>query len=887
MASADDELSLYRSLRDPLATTEPFGVATMAHATGEGTRRGEFVIHLHDATRRHYDLRLQCGGTLLSFAVPRGPSLDPVERRLAVQTENHPLEYLDFEDVIPEGNYGAGPMIVWDIGTVSYLETTAEEGLARGKVDFVLAGHKMRGRFALVETTGRGPVTAKPRSWLLLKKADVHARQNDDTLERQPESVLSGLTVDQLGRRSQLYQELIERAGQLPGVVERVTSSVFAPMLCAKQGARLDDPERIYELKLDGVRIVATRDGAGVDLRYRSGRAASHSYPEVSRAVRALYPTECVLDGEVVSFDDRGRPRFQRLGPRIAARRPADIAAAARQAPATFLVFDLLALGPHDLRGVELWRRKALLAELLPRRGVVRYLDHIVGNGQALYAFCQREGLEGVVSKGRSSCYDARPRRSDAWCKHRIERREDFVVVGFVEGEGRARELGALELGSYMNGTLTYVGRVGTGFDAATRSALLTALQPLQCTGEVVAGELPQDGRIRHPVQPRMVATVKFLEWSPDRHLRMAVFVGIREDIAPQTCTAVPRLDEDEPELPLQVRAADGVEPLVREPEGDAAAGHGVQRVASATSAGKGRRVQVSNLDKVFWPEEGYTKGDLLDYYEAIAPTLLPLLVSRPVMLVRYPDGVRGKSFYQWNVPQGTPAWVRTLPLKREERDGKEVTTFLLDSVDALLHVVNLGCIPLHILASRREQLDQCDFITLDFDLGDRPLSDAVELASSLKEVLDDLGLHGFPKTSGQTGLHVLVAMGLGVPFEAAKVLVELLGRIVQARHPAISTMQRRISDRGDRVYIDVGQTGRSRTIVAPYSVRAYAGARVSTPLYWHEVHRALKPETFNIFTVAERVSGLGDPYRELLSLRPPMARVMEKLQRWVTPTKV
>jgi bifunctional non-homologous end joining protein LigD len=292
----------------------------------------------------------------------------------------------------------------------------------------------------------------------------------------------------------------------------------------------------------------------------------------------------------------------------------------------------------------------------------------------------------------------------------------------------------------------------------------------------------------------------------------------------------------------------------------------------------------LSNQDKVFWPDEGYTKGELLTYYEAIAPQLLPQLRGRPVMLVRYPDGVAGKNFYQWNVPQGTPDWVRTLPLRSEERDGKTVTTFLLDDVDALLHIVNLGCIPVHVLACREHSLECCDFVTVDFDLGGQNIQTAVVLALSLRELLSDLGLVAFPKTSGQTGLHVLVPLPEGVPFAAAKLLVELIGHCLQQRHPDVATMERRKEKRGGRVYLDTGQTGRSRTIVSAYSVRAYAGATVSTPLFWEEVHLALRPERYSMFTVPDLVKSRGDALLGFAEQQPDIQAALLRLERWVRP---
>ena len=888
-----DGLIAYRQKRDPLATNEPFELPAGAEAA---TWAGDFVVHLHAATRTHYDLRLQVGTVLKSFAVPRGPSLDPEQKRLAVQTEDHPLPYLDFEDVIPERNYGAGPMIVWDIGRVQFLEQPAEEGVERGKLDFLLFGRKLRGRFALVETGKGKQPKPKQRSWLLLKKRDAYCVAEDqEPVVTQPESVLSGLRVEQLAERQRLAEDLLRQAQDLGArAAPELELASMAPMLLASEGASLNDARRLYELKLDGVRVLAERRGDTVRLRYRSGRWATVSYPEVVRALETAFASEFVVDGEIVSFDEQGKPNFQRLAPRFAATRPAEVRRARQAVPVVYLVFDLLRLGRFDVTRLALVERKRLLRQLFPGRGIVRWLDHIDTHGDRLYELCCQQGLEGVVSKLKSAPYQF-GQRLPAWVKHRCEREEDFVVVGWVPGKGSRKALGALSLATYSGDDLVYRGRVGSGFDEATLKHLIQQLRPLVSQQPTCVG-LPDDRVEHHFVRPELVARVRFLDWTNDRRVRMAVFVGLRPEQDVRACRAAPqeelveRLTEraapTEVEDVAAERAGAGVLGAPMEPtDPTASASSGVAQLLQAQQGQQGlaqrsrQRVVLSNLDKVYWPEAGYTKADLLDYYAAIAPALLPQLAERPVMLVRYPDGVGGKNFYQWNVPPRTPSWVRTLELRREEDDGKTVTTFLIDDVDSLLHIINLGCIPIHVLACRGHSRELCDFLTIDFDLGERPFQDAVRLALVLRELLEELGLRGYPKTSGQTGLHVLIPLNPPVPFEAAKVLVELLGRLVQVRYPDISTMERRVSQRGGRVYIDTGQTGRSRTIVAPYSVRAHPEARVSTPLEWDELHLALRPDRFTMFTVPARVAAHGDPMRDFGQDELDVAQVLQRLE--------
>jgi bifunctional non-homologous end joining protein LigD len=903
-----DELSTYRSKRDPRITNEPFGVGV---PTPGGTWSGDFVVHLHAATRRHYDLRLQVGSVLKSFAVPRGPALDPEEKRLAVQTEDHPFAYLDFEDVIPEGQYGAGPMIVWDIGRVRYLENSAESGVPKGKLDFELYGRKLRGRFALVETTQRVVPRPKQRQWLLLKKQDRHCHKGADAwVQAHPWSVLSGLEVEQLKDRKALEHDLIERARQL-GAPEGTSEFLnFVPMLASAGGAGLQLPERLYEFKLDGVRILGERKGGQVRLKYRKPNAVTLSYPDIQRALATLFASDFLIDGEIVTFDAEGKPNFPLLAPRIAATKLHDVRRAVAEVPVTYIVFDLLRLGPYDLTGLPLIERKRLLESLVPGKGLVRYSEHLLGNGQPLFELAERTGLEGVVSKLARGRYIPGPGRSQEWVKHKCRRVAQFVVVGWVEGKG-SRSLGALELASFADGQLRYRGRVGGGLSDAMLDKLAVRLGQLSVPECPIQGPVPVT-RGRHWVTPKWVIEIEYLEWTPQGNLRMPIFKALRDDLLPEQCTHAPPEDPLEQQEP-QVPAADGGYSAPLDAEGylaglggdsDSAAEldpamqldseftQGVEPVldgqAPASLTGHAgladlnlRRVQLSNVDKVFWPEEGYTKGDLLEYYARIANVLLPHLEDRPVMLVRYPDGIKGKNFYQWNVPQGTPDWVRTLELRHEERDGKQVSTFLVEGVESLLHVINLGCIPLHVLACRKDDLECCDFLTIDIDLGGRPFSDAIPLALGLKELLDEVGLRGFPKTSGQSGLHVLVALGPRVPFVAAKMLTELLGVLLQSRFSELATVERRISERGGRVYIDTGQTGRSRTIVAPYSVRAFRGATVSTPLLWEELHLALRPEVFTMFAVPERVAERGDPMRELYDCRPDIVGAVQKLERW------
>ena len=855
-------LSKYREKRDASKTNEPTGEdhdgsSELDRAAQGTTWRGAFVVHQHDATRMHYDLRLEVAGVLKSFAIPHGPSLDPEVKNLAVHTEDHPIEYLDFEAVIPDGNYGAGAMIAWDMGVVRYLDMAAEDGMRTGKLHFSLEGRKLRGRYGMVRLKPKERRNAPPESikeWLFFKKQDAAASKRD-LLSESPRSVLSGLTISELMELPEIARRVEQKAKKLGGVKAVVDGRKLSPMLCSLD-ALPKGPGWIYELKMDGVRVVATKDDKGVDLVYRSGRKTTTAYPEVARAVAALCPASLVLDGEIVAFDENGKPNFERLARRIHTSPRSDMRKALSEVPVVFVVFDLLAIGGMSLMDLPLSKRKALLSELIPAPGILRVLDHMEGGGEALFEFCRRNGIEGVVSKRADSRYVVGPSRTSLWVKTKTEQEALFVVIGYTHGENSRHRLGALDLGSYEDGKLLVRGRAGSGLNDERIDELLDLLKGSVTDRPSAMGEYEPAQRGRVHVHPTLVVRVRFLEWSEDGALRFPVFLGIEHGVAPTSCLVGPH-DEDHVRGSAQQNS-----PLVEEEPAIL--------------------VKVSNRQKVFWPEEKYTKGDLVDYYETIAPFLLPYLADRPVMLVRYPDGIGGKSFFQWNVPHGKPAWVRSVVLGKhvasaDEGDHKK-HVFIIDRLESLIYIANLACIPVHILASRVATPLACDFLTIDFDINLSTLDLAVGLAQTLRSVLDEVGLKGFPKTSGQTGLHVFVPMGEGVTPSAAKTLAELLGRIIVERHPTLATMERVVSRRGSKVYVDTGQTGPSRTIVAPYSLRATPGARVSMPLTWDEVTPGLDPGAFTIKTAPQRVEREGDKMKGLLSEKPDMPEVMQRL---------
>ena len=875
-------LRAYRDKRNPNLTNEPFPDEP-ARASG-ATRSGAFVIHQHRATRMHFDLRMQIGSVLLSFAVPKGPALDPAEKHAAFRTEEHPLEYLDFEAVIPKGNYGAGPMICWDRGAVRYLETTAEEGLVAGKLDFTLSGYKVRGRFALVKTAIKD--AKDENAWLLIKKADAHAKPGEPPItETQPRSVLSGLTVDELEHAPEAWRAIVARAAELGAPTGDLDAHKVSPMLCStlETWEPLPSAGTIAELKLDGVRVLADRRDDDVALVYRSSRDTTPAYPEVARAVRALVGDRVILDGEIVAFDDQGLPNFQRLSHRIHLSEKWDVERAMLACPVVYLVFDVLQVGDRVVTGLPLLERRALLKRLVPGTGVIRALDWVEGHTTALLDFCHARKLEGIVVKRADSTYKFGPKRTPDWVKVKTERDESFVVIGWTVGNDSRNRLGALDLGSYdEDGDLVVRGKVGSGLSDKTIDVLLPRLTELAIKERLFTGKLDSAPNGRTFVRPEIVVSVRYLGWSDDGRLRFPTFRGIDPDRAPKDCHAAPHDDKAIAAPSLEAprfRKEQAEREAAAEALGDAPPS---SAVPSSRRSHPVKRAQLTNQEKIFWPAEGYTKGDLCRYYERISTTILPYLRDRPVVVVRYPDGIEGKNFFQWNVPWGFPAWMRHIPLDKKDEDGKKKRVFLVNDVESLLTVVNLGCIPLHVLSRREFSLDQCDFCTIDFDVPAGRVADAVFLANDLGAMLEAIGLRGYPKTSGQTGLHVLFPLGPGVGYETAQALTLLLGRLLVQKFPERATIERDPKRRGEKVYVDLFQTHERKTIVAPYSVRAVPGATVSTPLEWREVTDALDPKAFTIKTVPERIARLGDPMRSMLDDRPDVASAVAKLEELV-----
>jgi bifunctional non-homologous end joining protein LigD len=836
-----DRLDRYRRKRDPSRTPEPFGPSRAGGIGPDAARL--FVVQKHAARRLHWDFRLELGGTLRSWAVPKGPSADPADKRMAVEVEDHPIEYADFEGIIPAGNYGAGAVIVWDRGAW-WPVGDPEDGLAKGKLVFRLAGYKLRGEWTLVRTRRtQGDKT----EWLLLKhRGDAFA--GPDRPFEEP-SVLSGRTLEEVAAGTSRADAALVEAERLGAPERALGEADLRPMLCEPADAPFDGDAWLFELKYDGYRLAARRAGTAVHLRYRSGADATALFPEVAKAVEML-PVDAVLDGEVVVLGAEGKPVFQALQKRGQAD-PRDAPRAALEAPATFFAFDLLGLGGRDLRRLPLAERKRLLGLVVPRLGPVRFADHVEARGEALYREVEARGLEGIIAKRAGAPY--RAGRSPDWRKIRAHRTGDFAVVGMTPPRGGRARFGALLLATHEGDGFTYAGSAGSGFTDGQLEALHARLAPRARRTPPCRGPVPRARGITW-VEPEAVVEVRFTEWTAEGLLRQPVFVRVRDDRAPEEAVAV--RDGAPPPDPPTPRAA--------------------PRSRAETT---GERAPVSNPAKVFFPGEGITKGDLVAYHRAIAPFMLPFLRDRPIVLTRYPDGIDGKSFFQKDAPEWRPSWMRTVTVHAEET-GRDLDHFLVDDADGLAWLVNLGTIPIHVFASRADTLERPDWCVVDLDPKEAPFAHVVRLARAVHALCDELGLPSYAKTTGQKGLHVLVPLGGQLTHAQARTLGELIARAIEAEHGEVATTARAIGARGGRVYLDYLQNGYGKTIAAPYTVRPRPGAPVSTPLRWSEVNGKLDPARFTIRSVPARAEALGaDPLAPVLTGKPDLVSALEKLR--------
>ena len=875
-----------------------------------------FVVQKHRASSLHYDFRLEWGGVLKSWAVPKGPSLNPEDKRLAVLVEDHPLDYRLFEGVIPKGNYGAGTVMVWDLGTYRPRrpgvdraddERIMEEGFQKGHITFVLNGKKLKEEFALLKLQ-RGEQNA----WLLVKKKDEGATSED--VRKQDTSALTGRTMDEIARGAEargeiwLSEDIPQAEVDLSDTPEAEMPRDIQPMLASPVTEAFDREGWLFEIKWDGYRAIAEIEPGKIRLYSRTGQPFEQRYPEIVRSLAGVRRT-AVIDGEVVVVVKDGRPSFELL------QRWAEL----REGGLAFYVFDLLYLDGHDLRGQPLSRRKAILHDILPQLPNVRFSDHVADQGKALYQIAESKGLEGVIGKSGKSPY-REGRRGYDWLKVKAQRRQDALIAGFTEPRGSRQGLGALILGVHeapatgsggetteQNGNLAYIGHAGTGFTDRALADLRARLDPLIRPTPPFATVPPTNAPATW-VEPTLVASVTFKEWTRDGIMRMPVFMGVREDVPPES---VMREETQPPE-----DAALHDSPAGAEPEPDPAEVEADQEPetvstrrqftlgetprASRTKSGgsneeekprrtftllkkeeqmeiDGRQVKLSNLKKVFFPRDGYTKGDLIAYYRSVAQVILPHLLDRPESLNRHPDGIDGESFFHKDMRGHLPDWVKTVYLHSDD-DDREIEYLLCQDEATLVYMANLGCIEINPWFSRINALDKPDFMVIDLDPEAIPFKTVVETALVVKGVFEECGVESLVKTSGATGIHVAIPLGSQLEYQQSRQLGQIIAQIVNRRFPLWTSLVRKPSERQGKVYLDYLQNRRGQTIAAPYSVRPRDGAPVSTPLHWDEVTPKLDPSKFNIKTMNMRLEEVGDLWKPVLGKGVDVEALLSKL---------
>jgi bifunctional non-homologous end joining protein LigD len=875
-------LEEYRRKRRFEKTPEPAG------EKGSAAISHRFVVQKHDARRLHYDFRLEIDGVLKSWAVPKGPSLNPADKRLAMQTEDHPLEYAGFEGVIPEGQYGAGPVMVWDQGTFEPEGAlSVNQQLERGDLKFTLHGRKLRGSFVLVKL--RQPQKEQGKPWLLIKHkdAEVDASWNVDEHDG---SVLSGRTLEEIGEgrpasgaAAELAPEL--NPAELEGAREVAMPRQLEPMLATPVARPFSDPEWLFEIKWDGIRAMAWVEDGRLELRARSGRVITPQYPELAELPQRVRPRRALLDGEVVALDENGRSDFERLQARMNVSQPSPLQQ--RQEPVTYYLFDVLHCEGYDLRQVPLLDRKRLLKSALDWGGPFRYADHQVEQGRELFELASQQGLEGIIGKHGRSPYTSG--RSPYWVKFKVVEELDAVVGGWTEPRGSREHFGALLLGLYHGTALDYIGSVGTGFTEKTQKTVLEHLQRVK-SARCPFAAVPETKETAYWAEPSLVARVKYANWTQEKRLRAPVFLGLRDDRDPRECVfeeaaagpaAASSSGLEGAVLPANIVRVPAMVGRVLNQKAEIEEELFLGRAENVTVEIEGKPLRLSNLNKVYFPESGYTKRDLLAYYYRMADYVLPLLEGRPLVLRRYPNGITGTPFFQKDAGETVPEWMQTVNIYSEEK-RREVPYFVANDRAALLYLTNLGCIDHNPWSSRRDDLEHPDYFFFDLDPTEgTDYSTVVEVAQAVLKKVRGMGLAVYLKTSGATGLHMYIPVETGYTYEQVRTFAEIIARLVARENPQKVTQERAVEKRAKgTVLIDASQNALGRPLATVYTVRAFPQAPVSTPISAGELQRSLRPEKLNLKTTPARVEKLGDLWADFLERRQRLEEAVEKLHQ-------
>ena len=775
------------------------------HVTGE---HPIFVVQKHDARSLHYDLRLEIDGDLKSWAIPKGPSLNPHEHRLAIHVEDHPYDYHDFEGTIPKGQYGAGEVSIWDSGWFETPKATPKDQLStlhrqlgKGHLTIIFHGRKLKGEFGLIKMH---PGT-EDNAWLLVKKIDEFATDDSATPGQDPSP-----TTDQSN----------------PAPIKPMPTRV-QPMLCTLAKEPFNQEGWLFEIKWDGWRAIGSKHRGKIELYSRNQKDFTGKFPPIVEALR-LFSHDVVVDGEIVAVDSSGRPRFEWL--QNWQRTP--------QGQLCYYLFDLLWYDGHDLTSWPLTQRKKLLKSVMPRSDTVRYSDDVTTRGLEFFQLIKNQKMEGIVAKRAQSPYRQNVRGPD-WLKFKTHLRQEVVIGGYTEPRGSRHHLGSLLVGVYSDeGELHYVGHSGGNMTDQQLAYLQAQLAPLQRVSSPFVSPTPNSGTTVHWVKPSLVCEMSFSEWTSEGYMRHPKFEGLREDKDPKSIRREqlqpPQTGNDLPHL------------------------------------------QMTHLDKIYFPKAKITKGDLAEYYRTVADFILPYLKDRPCSMLRMPSGITGEAFFQKNNPH-LPGWVPSADIFSGSNKA-ELHWVVGNGLESLLYMVQLGCVEINPWSSRLNQLDKPDWGVIDLDPEGVNFKKVVETAQTVKKVCDEWGVPILPKTSGKTGLHIYFPVQAKYSYDQVKNLAHLIALEVNRRLPKTTSVERLPRKRQHKVYLDFLQNNPGQTLAAPYSVRPTPEANVSMPLRWEEINDKLQPGDFTIKNALRRLHRIGDIWQPVLGPGVDLPAVLRRI---------
>ncbi|MCG9790873.1 DNA ligase D [Flavobacterium algicola] len=831
-------LKKYNEKRDFDQTKEPKGKIKSSK------KELVFVVQKHAASHLHYDFRLEMDGVLKSWAIPKGPSLNPDIKHLAILVEDHPYDYKNFEGAIPKGNYGAGHVIVWDKGTYSPIENENSEeneklilnGFKKGHLSFTLHGEKLNGEFSLIKLKGK-----QENAWLLIKKEDSFA--STEEILKNDTSVLSGLTLDQLAKNEKSLTSI-----DLTSENEPMEIAFQSPILATTATTAFDNKEWIFEKKYDGYRTIAVIDKNEINLFSRNQQLLSKDFQPITDDLKNINHS-VIIDGEVVIEDENGQSNFQMLQNYIKT----------GKGELKYYVFDLLNLDHNDLRNLKLIERKELLQLLLEQNKLSKtfYSKHIEEKGIAFFEKSTELKEEGIMAKKATSTYLTGKRTAD-WLKIKNHLQDEAVIVGITKSKNVTDTFGALLLAQYSNTNLKYIGKCGSGFTQQSLKDLFNTFQPYFTD----KSPLPEKISIREEIQwlvPHFVCSVKFSQWTNNKRLRHPVFLGIRTDKNLKDITTEDQTDNIENQLESTKKDK-------------------FQKGNTNLEVKIGGQVlKLTNLNKIYFPEQGISKGEIIHYYSEITELILPYLKDRPESLNRFPNGIDSPNFYQKDIDTDkVPSWLATQKIVSDSNKS-EIDYLICNDKETLIYMVNLGCIDFNPWNSTIQNLDKPDWMVIDIDPDNDNFQEVIETALKVREVLDNLEVESYCKTSGASGMHVYVPLAGKYSYESVKIFANIVAREVQSGLPDITTLNRSIKKRNHKIYIDYLQNRKGQTIAAPYSVRPHVRATVSTPLEWSELNNTLRPSNFTIKNVLKRFEKKGDIWKPVLGDGIDMKSIIEK----------